>query len=252
MNRDDAKTLALDLMREFGLTQRGWTFRWDNTKRTLGRCFYGPMEIRLSVHYVDRNDQDVIDQVTRHEIAHALAGHQAAHGPEWRAIAIQCGVRNPSSRCGAGVNNPEGRYQAVCGTCGTTYHRHKITRNMGAGLACRVCCRDRAGGKFDSQYVLTFRDTYKSAVVAPRKPVDVSVSVQQSAPSVSVPSESAGAPKTFSAPQVAQAMGVDAKRFRSWLRKYAVGRNFQQGPGGAYAFTPEDVKNIVAAWNATH
>jgi hypothetical protein len=47
-------------------------------------------------------------------------------------------------------------------------------------------------------------------------------------------------------------MGVPAKNFRAWLRKWAVGRNFQQSAGGSYVFTAEDVKKIVAAWNATH
>lgn len=249
MNRVEAQTRTLQLMDEFGLRQRGWEFKWDKTRKTLGRCFHGLMEIRLSVHYVDNNDWDVMDQVARHEIAHALAGYEAAHGPEWQAIAIQCGVTNPSAVCrNPDIKSPEGRYQAVCETCGHRYHRHKITRNMNGGLACRVCC----AGTFDSRYALTFRDTYKSVTVAPRTPENVSVSVQQSAPSVSVPNVPAGSPNSFSAPQVAAAMGVDAKRFRAWLRKYAVGRNFQQGPGGSYVFTPEDVKNIVAAWNATH
>src|SRR3546814_6432740 len=86
----------------------------------------------------------------------------------------------------------------------------------------------------------------------PQKRVSAPVSASQAVPSVSVPASAASAPKTFSAPEVAAAMGVPAKNFRAWLRKWALAGSYQTGPGGAYVFTQDDVRNVVAAWNATH
>jgi hypothetical protein len=47
-------------------------------------------------------------------------------------------------------------------------------------------------------------------------------------------------------------MKIDPKKFRAWLRRWSLASNYQVGPGGAYAFTPDQVADVVRAWNATH
>lgn len=69
--------------------------------RTLGsyysrRTFTGTIlheEIRLSKYLVEIPREQVID-VILHEIAHVIAGHEAGHGPKWKAACIKVGA-NP-------------------------------------------------------------------------------------------------------------------------------------------------------------
>lgn len=243
------------LMWEFGLTQRGWTFRWMNRKATLGLCKYGPMELLLSRSFVDLNTDDTVDQVCRHEIAHALAGHEAAHGPEWVGMAYQCGVRNPSSRSDEAVV-AHGRYQATCPTCTKLYSMHrrpKVRQGMirycppcwAAGARLSRADRAAAAG-------LTFTDT--RVTVAPRTPARAPLAASQSTPSVSVSSAAASAPKErVSAPELAAAMGVEAKQLRAWLRRHPdLQWEFQDRSTGAYSFDAQGVRTVVRLWNDSH
>ena len=45
----------------------------------------------MSRHFAERYDDDEIHQVLLHEVAHALAGPKAGHGPQWKAVARDLG-----------------------------------------------------------------------------------------------------------------------------------------------------------------
>src|ERR1044072_2848391 len=92
MRRDEAAAMMTALMKEHRLLEKGWTFNWMNRRNTYGLCRYGPKVLQLSLLFVDHNDEEKVLEVCRHEVAHALAGHEAKHGPYWRAIAIELGV----------------------------------------------------------------------------------------------------------------------------------------------------------------
>lgn len=254
MNRAEAAAMMTALIKEHRLDEQGWSFAWMNRMRTLGLCKYGPKELLLSLPYVDRHDRDHVDQTCRHEIAHALTPG-AKHGPEWRAVAIQCGVIDPKPCTEADM--PEGRWVAEH-SCGKRYSKHRKPKAPVGGrfYYCPPCWKGLSylpKAERAKLSEITFVDTATPVVVnMSEKRVSAPVSASQSTPVQTVAPTHESAPKTFSAPQVAAAMGVPAKNFRAWLRKYAVGRNFQQGPGGAYVFSEDDVKKIVAAWNATH
>ena len=51
----------------------------------------------LSRMHAVQKPPELVTEVILHEIAHALAGPEAGHGPEWKAIAIRLGAR-PRSR----------------------------------------------------------------------------------------------------------------------------------------------------------
>lgn len=141
---------ARQLMNQHGLGH--WVFQWDRAKRRLGCCNYQRCTISLSLHYVLRGDIEMaeIEDTILHEIAHAIAGSAAGHGPRWKSACQLVGA-NPS-RLYDGEVEIAGRYQARCG-CGRLHHLHrKPTCN-------RVCrnCRER----------LSFTDTRTGeAVVA--------------------------------------------------------------------------------------
>lgn len=68
-----------------------WSFGFDNAKRRAGQCDYTKKRITVSRYLAARFDDDDIHQVLLHEVAHALAGHEAAHGPIWKRVARDLG-----------------------------------------------------------------------------------------------------------------------------------------------------------------
>lgn len=68
-----------------------WTFGFDHAKRRAGLCDYRAKRITVSRYLAARFDDDEIHQVLLHEVAHALAGHAAAHGKAWKAVARDLG-----------------------------------------------------------------------------------------------------------------------------------------------------------------
>ena len=68
-----------------------WSFAFDNARTRAGLCNYTAKRISVSRHMVLRSDDDEVHQVLLHEVAHALAGHEAAHGPHWKRAARALG-----------------------------------------------------------------------------------------------------------------------------------------------------------------
>jgi predicted SprT family Zn-dependent metalloprotease len=120
----EAEALALRLMKEFGL--QGWEFGFNRARRQMGRCAYPragrPGRIQLSVHYVQRNSLADIEETIRHEIAHALAGPTAGHGPAWKAMCAVTGAK--PLRCGQ-ADMPTGHWLGVCPGCQREHRRHR-------------------------------------------------------------------------------------------------------------------------------
>lgn len=257
MRRDEAAQMMTDLMSQHRLIEKGWTFNWMNRRNTYGLCRYGPKVLQLSLLFVDHNDEEKVLEVCRHEVAHALAGHQAGHGEYWKAIAIELGIVNPRS-CTNGAELPPARYQATCPTCDKLYSKVRPPKPSvnGRFYYCPPCWKKTGHLPQDQRRTfaeLTYTDSLASNVVSiPRTPARVPVSAAQSAPSVSVQSPAASSPNAYTAPQLAAAMKVDPKKFRAWLRRWSLAANYQTGPGGAYYFTQDDVVQVVRAWNATH
>jgi len=86
-----AQTLATELLTRHGLTAEGWTFAFDRAQRRLGACKYNRKQITISHYMTVAADRHTVHQTLLHEIAHALVGHAAAHGPVWKAKAASIG-----------------------------------------------------------------------------------------------------------------------------------------------------------------
>ena len=81
---------ARALMDAHGLKQ--WTLRFAAARRRLGACFVQPKIIEIARwHAVHGESRDVTDTIL-HEIAHALAGAKAGHGPARKAVARRIGA----------------------------------------------------------------------------------------------------------------------------------------------------------------
>lgn len=77
-----------------------WTFAFDNAKRRAGLCDYKRKRISVSRHLAARWEDDEVHQTLLHEVAHALAGHAAGHGPAWRRIARELGYAGGRTHSG--------------------------------------------------------------------------------------------------------------------------------------------------------
>lgn len=101
MDLTEGEELALSLMEEHGLIEKGWTFRYDKATSRLGACHFHKMQIslsRLMVTYAERED---VEQTILHEIAHALLPPEVGHYKPWKVLAASIGYtgertgRNP-------------------------------------------------------------------------------------------------------------------------------------------------------------
>lgn len=91
----DVATRARALMDGNGLHE--WSLRFGNARKKLGECRAKEKLIVLSrTHAAEGTPDDVTDTIL-HEIAHALAGPAAGHGPAWKSVARRLGAR-PASR----------------------------------------------------------------------------------------------------------------------------------------------------------
>ena len=86
---------ARALMDEHGLNE--WAFRFSAARGRLGECREREKLIRLSRRHAVKSDPREVRDTILHEIAHALAGASARHGPAWKAVATRIGA-TPKAR----------------------------------------------------------------------------------------------------------------------------------------------------------
>ena len=96
--------LARRLMDDHGLAD--WTLAFVEAGRRLGDCDFRDRVIRIGrVHALEGSEEEIRDTVL-HEIAHAIAGREAGHGPLWKATARRLGAtpRAKAYESGAGAD----------------------------------------------------------------------------------------------------------------------------------------------------
>lgn len=163
MDLKKLETIALQELRKNGLD--GWTFGFSNAKRRLGACKYRQKRIEIAEFYARNSpDESVLDTLL-HEIAHALAGPTAKHGPQWKAIAVRLGATPRSCETSGEVVVEPGDWRATCPSCEKTVHLYRAPRSL-TGYRCRC----------DARSPLTFEYVGDPA----RKP-DVPLTAQESA-----------------------------------------------------------------------
>jgi predicted SprT family Zn-dependent metalloprotease len=136
MDTEEARELARTILDDYGL--EAWAVEFDRAKRRFGQCRYMSATISLSAHLVRLNDAETVADTIRHEVAHALAGSGAGHGPKWRAMCRVTGA-NPQ-RCydSAEVVNPDAPWALVCPQCAASTPRFRRTRSRFLCRHCRV------------------------------------------------------------------------------------------------------------------
>lgn len=123
-----------------------WSFEFDNAKTRAGLCNYTVKKITVSRYLAARYDDDEIQQVLLHEVAHALAGSRAGHGPKWRVVAASLGYEGTRLHDGA-IAHELAPWVGVC----PGGHAHYRYRQPSRALACGRCSR-----RFDANYVIVW------------------------------------------------------------------------------------------------
>lgn len=123
-------------------------FAFDNGKRRLGATHFRnvgsqysptwlPVKITLSRHYAMLLPEDEIHDVILHEIAHALAGKLANHGPQFMAMCRKVGAK--PARCATPSASPKAPIEGWCPTCDKKVsEHHRMPRAVYVHRGCRT------------------------------------------------------------------------------------------------------------------
>jgi predicted SprT family Zn-dependent metalloprotease len=138
LTMQDIQQLALAALEEHGLMLQGWGFQWDNAVKRAGLCSFRNKQIQLSraIYGIEANREHALDTIL-HEVAHALAGPGAGHGPAWKRIARQIGARPERCYSTSEITPPKGKIVGTC-ACGSIHRRHRAVK-PGTGHLCRLC-----------------------------------------------------------------------------------------------------------------
>ncbi|WP_296198479.1 SprT-like domain-containing protein [uncultured Microbacterium sp.] len=141
----------------------GWTFGFDNAKRRAGLCNYTARRITLSRYLTTRYDDDTNHQTLLHEVAHAVAGAEAGHGPTWKRVARELGYVGGVTHDGETATE----LAPWIGTCprGHTAYRHRRPTRQASCVKCSA--------RFDERYLFTWErreitPAVRRAALAPR------------------------------------------------------------------------------------
>lgn len=131
MSTVEARRIAAELFERHGL--QGWRFTLDSARRRAGVCKYRERVVSLSYELLlQRPYEDTLNTIT-HEVAHAIVGHAAGHGPVWRRKHIELGGNG--DRCHTHVDQTA-PYIGTCGH-GNTFARYRKPKYGWDSLQCR-------------------------------------------------------------------------------------------------------------------
>lgn len=155
MELPHARRLALALMDEHGLS--GWRLELDRARTRAGICRYGRKVIGLSAPLTRLHAEAEVRDTILHEIAHALAGPRAGHGPLWREIAVRLGCS--AQRC-VSVDAPRvaGAWVGVC-PAGHVRERHRRPERVSSCTDCSP--------RFSVDHLFSWTHRGKPAVMHP-------------------------------------------------------------------------------------
>src|SRR3954469_19430528 len=138
MDLKQLETIAVEELRQHGL--RGWTFGLARTRRRLGACKYKAKRIEIAEYYARNSPPETVLDTLLHEIAHALAGPAARHGPAWKAIAVRLGATPRACETSHQAVTEPGDWQASCPACEKTFHLYRRPKRPG-GYRCKCAAR---------------------------------------------------------------------------------------------------------------
>lgn len=125
-----------------------WSFDFDHAKTRFGQCDHHAKRITLSRYLSERESDDDVHQVLLHEIAHALAGPRAGHGPTWKKIAFDLGYDGGRTH-DAPAATDKARWLGVC----PSGHEIIRFRRPSKDTSCAKC-----SPRFNRAYLIEWTD----------------------------------------------------------------------------------------------
>lgn len=124
-----------------------WSFGFDHAKRRAGLCDYTARRITVSRYLAQKFDDDEIHQILLHEVAHAMAGAKAGHGPSWKRIAREIGYVGGRTHDGE-IAHELAPWLGLC----PAGHEHARFRRPTREASCAKCSRS-----FDRAHIIAWR-----------------------------------------------------------------------------------------------
>lgn len=125
-----------------------WSFAFDRARKRAGACDFRARRITLSRLITAAATREQMRQTVLHEIAHALAGHAAGHGPAWLREARRIGYRG-------GRTHDLPIPAQLANWIGTCPAGHEIPRFRAPGPRPRSC--GQCSRRFDERHLITWR-----------------------------------------------------------------------------------------------
>ena len=109
-----------------------------------------PVRVAISSRLMAPGLEDQARDTFLHEVAHALAGHKAGHGPQWKAMCRKLGA-NPERLAHLEgetaklykATAPAPKWKLECHGCGAQDTRQRVSRSMQWGGAICGRCNGR-------------------------------------------------------------------------------------------------------------
>ena len=154
MNYDQATDITFELLAEHGLAVE-WAVGLNDSRSNSGTCNYTRRTIYLSRFFIDIESDESTLNTIRHEVAHALAGPRAGHGPRWRAIFLELGgdgqTVNYLSDEAKAEFDARAKWRGVCPVNSEhVVYRNRLTQSI------RTAACAKHGGKFSDDLVLNW------------------------------------------------------------------------------------------------
>lgn len=113
-----------------------WTFGFDRAKRRAGLCSFDTHRISVSRYLAEKYSDTDNEQTLLHEVAHALAGPGAGHGPKWKRIAANLGYVGGRTHDGE-IAHEQAPWSGHC----PAGHEHFRFRRPTRETSCGKCAR---------------------------------------------------------------------------------------------------------------
>lgn len=150
MDTIQARKLAQENLKVWGLTDMAWTFDFDSAKERFGCCSPRRKRISLSFDLTKLNVVvEVLDTIL-HEIAHALVselvGRGHRHDSIWKKYCLLVGAR-PTRCYEEGIAKPAPNFIGHCPN-GHEFTRFKKAKRK---LSCSYCSK-----KYNERFLITW------------------------------------------------------------------------------------------------
>lgn len=163
MDLNKANRMAHEIRKDLNL--EGWAIRWGTAKKRAGVCNFTGKYVMFSKYLFTKFDEAECKDTILHEFAHAIAGHAAGHGPEWKRVARSIGCNAQRTYDGTGLDLSDA-YKWV-GVCPNGHMTGKRMKRM--KLSCAKCDNT----KFNPAYMIQWLPLVNGQVAANARPVAI-------------------------------------------------------------------------------